>query len=80
MATNQLEKNLTSNPMLKLAEKVELEAQATTMEWGEEWKQLPQGYLDGMLWAFDLILMWINQFLNYHPEDLKSKKELINNE
>jgi len=42
----------------QLAGKVELEAQAVTIEDGSPY---PKGYLDGMLWAFDLVLMWINE-------------------
>lgn len=45
----------------KLIEKIELEAQAVTMDWGENYEQLPKGYLDGELWAYDLVLMWIKE-------------------
>lgn len=47
--------------MLSLEDKIELEAKAATLDWGEDWEKLPKGYLDGMLWAFDLVLMWIKE-------------------
>lgn len=38
----------------QLEQKIELEAQAVTIE---DSSTHPKGYLDGMLWAFDLVLM-----------------------
>lgn len=43
-----------------LEDKIELEAQAVTMDFDEK-NQYPKGYLDGMLWAFDLVLMWMRE-------------------
>lgn len=44
----------------KLEEKIELEAQAIQIDF-EEYPELPKGYLDGELWGFDLVLMWIKE-------------------
>ncbi len=43
---------------MKLEHKIELEAQTIQIDYDEEQKY-PKGYLDGMLWAYDLVLMWI---------------------
>ena len=47
---------------MKLADKIELEAQLLMMDFDLESKY-PKGYLDGMLWAYDLVLMWIKEGL-----------------
>ena len=44
--------------MLSLEDKIELEAKAVTIV---DDSLYPKGYLDGMLWAFDLVLMWIKE-------------------
>ncbi len=42
----------------QLLARIELEAQVITMDFDEE-KEFPRGYLDGQLWGFDLVQMWI---------------------
>ena len=43
---------------MNLEDKIELEAQSITMDY-DNMNEYPKGYLDGMLWAYDLVLMWI---------------------
>ncbi len=43
-----------------LEQKIELEAQSIQTNF-DELKVYPKGYLDGMLWAYDLVLMWIRE-------------------
>jgi len=43
---------------LSVEDRIELEAQSVT-QFPNEYKEFPKGYLDGMLWAFDLVLMWM---------------------
>ena len=53
---------------MKLEEKIELEAQAIQIDVDEEnYGKYPKGYLDGMLWAYDLVLMWIR-----NPETMEA--------
>lgn len=44
---------------LTLNERIELEAELVTIDQDDK---LPKGYLDGMLFAFDLVLMWIPKY------------------
>ena len=43
---------------MNLEDKIELEAQSIQTTY-VGLKKYPKGYLDGMLWAYDLVLMWI---------------------
>jgi len=44
----------------QLEEKIEREAQTITVDF-DEMKEYPKGYLDGILWAYDIVLMWIKE-------------------